>query len=841
MADSKWMQRLEGVLGDVAVRSHRRPARMLVLAGALSLVGGYFSNKLPMVADLEKLLPSTFDSVRDLEPVKERFGGIGYIVVVGMDAEPAQLKAFADDYAPRIAKEMPGIRYVEHKRAGQFFEDRSLYYLSLDDVQEVQRRIKERERWARRQANPMLLQLEEEPAPSLDMSDIEAKYGKRSDQRLASGGDYFLDEKERMIVLLAKPEHIAVDLSFSERLVTGAEEFFKKQDFSKYGKDFKVEITGTFKYKVDQQRQLSNDMARATLVAFLLLVGYLVFHFRGVLPVFFVLVPTSLGLVWTYGLTYFIFGNINILTGFLGAVLGGLGTEHGIHLIGRYGALRSEGVSSEEATRDAFQHTGGSAIVSSIVAALTFLAVGFSEFRAFREFGVIAAVGMMVVISAYFVVLPAFLGLVSRFGWKPRAVAIGKSELSRLLPRLFRPISIVGVVVLAGLVAVMPGVRFDYDFRALEDSTLPCFVLDKRINKILGYNMEPVVILTREAKTERLIVDEMKKRQKEQGAASTVDFVAAMDDLVPPQQAEKQEIFRSIKKTLDRVKPASLDPETRKKYESLQRWVGAEPFGRTDIPMSVRRQFEGIKPSNDGFVLIFPNIQLSDGLQVLRFAQEVRGIQLPSGERVSAAGEPMILADVLLMVQREARPVLFGAILAVLLAMWVTLGSLGAAIVCMLPTVVSVMGQVGLMTVLDSPFNYLNILLVPVLIGTTVDAGVHLISRIRESHLNFPPVFAETGRAIVGGLITSVVGFSAMLLADHPGLNSMGRVAILGFSLNLVVMLLFFPAWLLWLQQFGLFKDDVKPESQDKGDAPPPAPSAEPPAAKTETAPPAAG
>ncbi|MGC4120066.1 MAG: MMPL family transporter [Myxococcales bacterium] len=839
MADSKWMQRLEGVLGDIAVRSHQRPTRALILAGVLTAVGGYFSNKLPMVADLEKLLPDTFDSVKDLEPVKERFGGIGYIVVVGMDAEPEQLKAFADDYAPRIAKEMPGIRYVEHKRAGQFFEDRSLYYLSLDDVKEVEKRIKDRERYARRMANPMLLQLEEEEPPSLDMSDIEAKYGKRSDQRLASGGDYFLDEKEKMIVMLAKPEHTAVDLSYSERLVNGAEDYLKKQDFSKYGKDFKVQITGTFKYKVDQQRQLTNDMTRATLVAFILLIGYLIFHFRGILPVFFVLVPTSLGLVWTYGITYFVFGSINILTGFLGAVLGGLGTEHGIHLIGRYGSLRTEGVSSEDATRDAFMTTGGSAIVSSVVAALTFLAVAFSEFRAFREFGVIAAVGMIVVITAYFIILPAALGLVARFGWKPKEVHEGKSELSRMLPKYFRPISIGGVVLLAVLMVEIPGVRFDYDFKALEDSTLPCFVLDKRINKILGYNMEPVVILTKEAKTERLIVDELKKRQKEQGAASTVDFVAAMDDLVPPQQAEKQEIFRSIKKTLDRVKPASLDPETRAKHASLQRWVSAEPFGRQDIPMSVRRQFEGIKPSNEGFVLIFPNILLSDGKQVVRFAQEVRGVQLPNGERVSAAGEPMILADILLMVLREAKPILFGAIFAVLLAMWITLGSLGAAIVCMLPTVVSVLGQVGLMTVLKTPFNYLNILLVPILIGTTVDAGVHLISRIRESHLNFPPVFAETGRAIVGGLITSVVGFSAMLLADHPGLNSMGRVAILGFSLNLVVMLLFFPAWLLWLQQFGLFRDDLKPGAG--GDAPPPPAPSGTPAPKTEAAPPAAG
>src|SRR5206468_248186 len=83
--------------------------------------------------------------------------------------------------------------------AGGYFEERSLYYRSLEDLQEVQRRIKDREKYERRQANPMFVKLDDEEVPSLDMSDIEAKYGKRSDQRLASGGDYYLDEKERMI------------------------------------------------------------------------------------------------------------------------------------------------------------------------------------------------------------------------------------------------------------------------------------------------------------------------------------------------------------------------------------------------------------------------------------------------------------------------------------------------------------------------------------------------------------------------------------------------------------------------------------------------------------------
>lgn len=807
---SSFMQRFEKLLGELAVRAHRKPIHSLVMAAVLTAIGGFFAAKLPMIADLEKLLPQSFDSVRDLEPVKERFGGIGYIVLVGMNAEPAQLEKFADEYAPRIEKEIPGIRYVDYKRSGGFFQDRALYFLDVPDLEEIARRIKEREKYERRQANPMLVKLDDEEPPSLDMSDIQDKYGKRSDQRISTGGEYYLDPQKKMVVLLAKPEHVAADLDFSKKLVDDTETFFKKEDLKRFGPDFKVDLTGTFKYKVDQQKQLSNDMANATTLAFVLLIGYLIFHFRGILPVFFVLVPVSVGLAWTYGITYFLFGSINILTGFLGAVLGGLGTEHGIHLIGRYGTLLGEGESSEEATRDSFMHTGVSAVVSSLVAALTFISVGFSEFRAFREFGIIAAIGMLVVIVAYFMVLPAGLGLASRLGWKPRPIEFGTSEVAHLLPKRFKSIAIVFGIVLLALMSQMPRIRFDYDFQALEDSTLPSFTLDKETNRILGYNMEPVVILTRSNESERALVTELKKRQKSPtNPHASIDFVAALADLVPQEQQTKQAILNRIKTTLDKVNPDSLEGPTKENFNKLAKMVSAAPFTREDIPFSVRRQFEGVKKSEGGFVLIFPNIRLSDGLEVVRFAKDVRGIQLPSGERFSAAGEAMILADVLLMVQREGRPILIAAIGLVTLAMWLTLGSLRIALICMMPTVLSLLAQIGLMAITNTPFNYLNILIIPVLIGTTVDAGVHLTSRIAESHGNFAPVFAETGRAIVGGLITSGVGFSAMQRADHPGLNSLGDLAVIGFALNLLVMILFFPAVLLWLQSKGFMRNTL--------------------------------
>jgi hypothetical protein len=225
----------------------------------------------------------------------------------------------------------------------------------------------------------------------------------------------------------------------------------------------------------------------------------------------------------------------------------------------------------------------------------------------------------------------------------------------------------------------------------------------------------------------------------------------------------------------------------------------------------VRRQFEGLDGNAGGVVLVYAAVSLSDGAGTRRFAREVRGLRMPDGSEVSAAGESLILADILDMVASEGPRILGLAVLSVFAAMWLTLGRLRTAVVCMLPTLVSVAGLVGLMALTGLQFNYLNIVVLPVLVGTTVDAGVHLVSRLAEPGSDFSAVYAETGRAITGGLLTSAIGFLALILAQHPGLNSIGNLANLGFGVNLVIVLLGFPALLLWVERARRKAEDVEP------------------------------
>jgi predicted RND superfamily exporter protein len=809
MSNKRLAERFEAGMGALAARNHRKPWQALVLATVLVALGTFFARSLTLNADLVGLLPRSFPSVQDIEKMRQRFGGQGYVVVIGMGAEPEVLKRFADDMAPRLAG-LSEIRYVHYQRPSTFFEEHALYYVDVPDLLAIKDRIDARILWEKEQANPLVVRLDDAPPPPIDFSDIEQKYTGRANQRMAGSGTasedlYYLDPQERMVVLMAKPNGSNADLNYSKKVVGQVEEFLEKQDLSKYGPGFQTAISGSFKKKIDQQRVITGDLARASSIALVLLIVYLAFHFRSGLSVFFTIIPVLAGLSWTYGFVGVAYGQVNLLTGFLGAVLGGLGVEHGIHLLGRYTTLRSEGHDSLEAVREAFSHTGFSALVAALVAALTFLSLSISEFAAFHEFGVIAAVGMLVSIASYLLILPALLGLASRWGWMPR-LRVGSAGpmalLGRWLPRRYRGVAAVIGVALVALISQAWNVRFNYDSSKMDDMTLPSVRLDHNVNKILGYSQTPVVVLTDSKDMEREVVRQLEERKRQNGKDSTIDFVGAMVDLVPKEQEEKKNVLQSIRERLEKLDPDRLPKEIRGNLERALRMSRAAPFQRENLPEGVRRQFEGLQGDSGGVVLVYAAISLSDGAGTRRFVKEVRGMQLPDGTKVSAAGEALILADILDMVAEEGPRILAAAVLSVLAAMWLTLGKLRTALICMLPTLLSVVGMVGLMAILDLQFNYLNLVVLPMLVGTTVDAGVHLVQRLSEPGSDFISVYAETGRAIVGGLLTSAIGFLALGIAKHPGLNSIGNLANLGFGVNIVVVLLGFPAFLLLVERW---------------------------------------
>jgi predicted RND superfamily exporter protein len=238
------------------------------------------------------------------------------------------------------------------------------------------------------------------------------------------------------------------------------------------------------------------------------------------------------------------------------------------------------------------------------------------------------------------------------------------------------------------------------------------------------------------------------------------------------------------------------------------------PFTRDELPIEVRRQFEGVYTgSGSGFVLIFPSISQSDGKRVRDFATEVRGAKV-DGE-LKASGEALIMADILNMIADEGPVILTGSVLVIALLLLVLLGNVKAAALALIAPCVTLLALFGWLPAVGLSLNYLNIVLIPVLFGTGEDAGVHLLERVNEG-TPLPEAVVEVGGAVAGSLLTTAMGFGAMLVADHSGLRSFGEFAVFGIALNLYISLVGLPAFLALLQRRRANGNDGKPGDKEE-------------------------
>ncbi len=795
-------RKLKAILAGIATFSYRRPGVTLPAVLLLTVVAGYGASRLSIDADLAALLPKSFDSVKNLELMKERFGGEGYVVVVAQNAEPEALIRFVDDFAPRAA-ELSEIRYAEYRRPATFFSERALYFLESDEILRIADRVDERVVWEKRNQNPLYIDLEGDEAPSLDLANIlgESADNDRSWIQRQMGESYYLDREKRIIAILLKPASMASDFSYSEKVVQQVQDLVDEVDLSQYDSAMEVGLTGRYKKKVDQSFHIKENLRIATGLALLLVFGYFMLHFRSLRAVMLVFVPLIISLVWGYGFAGFVFGRLNILTGFMGAILLGLGIDHGIHYLSRYFDETTKGHSESDSVVNTFGQTGRAVMVSATTTVATFLAVGLSEFRAFKEFGIITAFGISAAVIAYAVIMPALIRILPTRPAKAVALHRGAHRLVSLF--LSRPKTVAAGVSLVLILAALQfrDVRFNYDFSALEDSSLPSYVLDRDVNALLGYSQSPTVVLTDSIEEERAVSSALRKRMAEYGDRSTIDFVASVADLVPQNQAEKIEAIARLREALNQIQPKMLEPAQRRQLKDAKQMTLTPPFSRDDLPIAVRRQFEGVNTGTEsGFVLIFPSISQSDGKRIREFAGEVRGADF--GGEIKASGEGLIMADILDMIAEEGPWIIGGSVLVMSLILLVLLGNLRTAALALIAPCMTLLAVFGWLPAVGLSLNYLNIVLIPVLFGTGVDAGVHLLERLNEG-TPLPRSVVEVGGAVTGSLLTTAMGFGAMLVADHSGLRSFGEFAVFGIAFNLFISLVGLPALLALLGRRG--------------------------------------
>ncbi len=447
-----------------------------------------------------------------------------------------------------------------------------------------------------------------------------------------------------------------------------------------------------------------------------------------------------------------------------------------------------------------------------------------ADFRGFSEFGFIAGTGILFALIAMTIVMPALLVLFERFHLLNMESVLEPSVPTnghrRRLPKP-RGIVLASTAAVVAALIFLPRVSFEYDFGSLEPEYEEYEVKRDLVRQVYsGRGSNPAYVLVDDPTQVQDVVDAVERRMAQDTLTPTIERVETLQDRFPlSAEAQRRKLDRlaGIRELLD-------DPFVQADAEGdedLARIIRAaqtrEALSAEQVPESIRNQFTSKSGEVGGFVMIYPSVGLSDGRQSMAFAEDVGTIVTEEGVTYHAGSTSLVAADMLRLMLKEAPYMVAITFLIVVLLMWINFQSVRWAALATVPLVVGVLWMLLVMELFGLKLNFYNLVVLPAVLGIGNDVGVHLVHRYREEGTgSILQVLRYTGEHVTMGSITTMIGFSGLLLSFHPGLHSIGQLAVVGIGMTLMAGMFFLPALLQWLEDRGAspLKKEERPRKE---------------------------
>ena len=161
----------------------------------------------------------------------------------------------------------------------------------------------------------------------------------------------------------------------------------------------------------------------------------------------------------------------------------------------------------------------------------------------------------------------------------------------------------------------------------------------------------------------------------------------------------------------------------------------------------------------------------------------------------SATGSPVFMKEMVDNRNRDSAFAFAVAFLAIILLLLWDFKSIKAALIALIPLIVSTAWLFGLMGLLDIELTIINVIGFPLLLGIGIDDGVHVIHRYRvegKSRLSY--AMSSIGKAILLTSVTTMMGFGSLVSSEYRGYIGLGLLVTLGIGLCFVTSVILLPA-----------------------------------------------
>jgi hopanoid biosynthesis associated RND transporter like protein HpnN len=630
--------------------------------------------------------------------------------------------------------------------------------------------------------------------------------------------------------------------------------------------DVTIGLTGLPVMEDDEMQSSKQSMIWASGLSLAAVAVVIVAGFGGVRHALMANGVLLIGMAWAFAWATGAVGHLNILSVTFTVTMIGVGIDYGTYYIGRYLAVRRRGLSCEEAILETSGTVGPGILTGAITTSVAFFSAALTSFVGVAELGLIAGGGILLCCAAELAVLPAVIAIVDRgpLGRRiPEPVPV-----HRWLEPVLRHPRFVALAAVAATLAVGSGIhdlKYDHNLLNLQADGLESVAIEKKLLEECDQSCWYALSI---ADSREQLLDRKKALEK----LPTVERVDEIASLLAADEEIKQPIIERIggrlsdlperppQIPLDRLDSlgetlAWAQAEAAKRpgglrvawhlerardalrrmgpeecYQALaafqQRSAGEllsrlhalaavtdpEPPSLEDLPPSLVDRFVG--SSGRHLLKIYGRGDIWNFEALERFVGEVRSVD------AKATGNPLQAYEASLEMKRSYEQAALYALVVIVAVLWFDFRNITHALLAALPLAVGMLQTLGLMGLVGIDLNPANLIGIPLILGIAVDYGVHIVHDALERPGPYR-ISGSTANAVLVDALTTILGFGALMVASHRGLESLGRVLTLGVTTCTFTSLVFLPVILAIVRrdEVGAAADECEEEGEAKADA----------------------
>jgi uncharacterized protein len=765
------------------------PGTLILVALVLSGFSVYLAADLKFNPKMDNLLPQDLPLIKEFNEVVDKTGGSGPLVVVLENLDPIQAPEVISHLA-RVFKKIPGTEFVDSQVPKSFLNNKQLLLIPRGDLLALETLMAEAIDYARGQFGGFFE--EEEPFNPIKLRNLANDY-----RIFEEINPYHKGKQKNNYYIFIKAKGTVTDTDFTENFVAAAQKVIDESGLEKKYAELKIRLTGSMVVRLEENNFIQNDLKNAAMIAAFLAISIIFIYTRSWFSIPLIFFPLLLSLTYTFALARLIIGHLNIISGFLVAILMGLGIDYGIHLYIRFKQELLKGKPHSEAVEVVVTQVGRSGLIAMLTTISVFSILSFSDFQGFSEFGQIATLGIICAFITYYFIFPAQALFYDKIHWlrkpKPRLFNLKIANLYSTTPYY---LSGLFVLLMISSLVLLPGIEFEYDFQKLRGDS-PASDYETETTNDFGYAFSPTVILTPEKGNLFHIHDALEEIKKTSGDKTVIGIQYSLNLFSKKEYDSKKEIIARIKENFDNNKDIirfSLGENRFRNFESI---LNVEPFDESKMPGNLQKKLMAGKdyllllfsPADKNFFRVENIYQLEKEINLLKGKIREKNIE------TAILNENLIAAKVLDWVKEKgpkAMVVAFGLVYLILL---VDLKSFRLATITFLPLFTGLALTGALMSAFHVRLNFINIVMLPSIVGIMIDHCIYLSHHILDYSKGASlKSLQETGSAIILSALTSLAGYASLNIAHHAGISSIATVVELGIITCTVCALFMLPA-----------------------------------------------